>query len=172
MVRCAAGSGHPHQKVRSNMKKIITLLFVSLLALCIPANVFAEEGTTEVTGEEASVVLYANIGSQYTVKLPQRVDVRNENTDFNVFAKGSIAADKQLDVVCAQGEHILRDTIANSDRSYPLTISVADGTFAATALDLEYQDNLKAVFSVSHAALKAGNYSYDLPILIALNDKA
>ncbi|MBO5526793.1 MAG: hypothetical protein J5946_01990, partial [Erysipelotrichaceae bacterium] len=66
------------------MKKIITLLFVSLVAL-LPCNLFAEEGVNEVNGDEASVVLYANIASQYTVKLPARVDVRNETTTFNVF---------------------------------------------------------------------------------------
>ena len=41
------------------MKKILTLLFISLLAFCVPANIFADEDTTEVSGENASVVLYA-----------------------------------------------------------------------------------------------------------------
>ena len=170
MVRGTAESGHPHQKIRSYMKKIITLLFVSLLALCIPANIFAEEDVNEVTGEQASVILYANIASQYSVKLPKRVDVRNEITDFNVFAKGSIAADKKLDVTAANGQHVLSDNTTGSSRSYPLTVTATGTSFAADLLTNEYQDTLKAVFTVTHAALSAGDYSYDLPIVIALND--
>ena len=170
MVRGTAGSGHPHQKIRSYMKKIITLLFLSLLTFCVPANIFADEEVNEVSGEQASVTLYANIASQYSVKLPRRVDVRNEITDFNVFAKGSIAADKKLDVTAAQGQHVLNDNIAGSTRSYPLNVSATGTSFAADLLTDEYQDNLKAVFTITHAALSAGDYTYELPIVIALND--
>ncbi|MBQ1483098.1 MAG: hypothetical protein IIZ28_05955 [Erysipelotrichaceae bacterium] len=152
------------------MKKIITLLFVSLLTLCMPANLFAEEDVTEVSGEQASVTLYANIGSQYFVKLPRRVDVKNVNTSFDVFAKGSIAANKKLDVTAGTGEHILRDNTAGSSRSYPLNVSATGTSFAADLLAEEYQNDLKAVFTVTHAALSAGDYSYDLPIVIALNE--
>ncbi|MCR4633691.1 MAG: hypothetical protein K5648_06145 [Erysipelotrichaceae bacterium] len=151
------------------MKKIITLLFVSLLTLCIPAHLFAEEDVTEVTGEQASVTLYANIGSQYFVKLPRRVDVKNENTSFEIFAKGSIAADKKLDVTAGAGDHILRDNTAGSTRSYPLNVTASATSFAADLLAEEYQNDLKAVFTITHAALSAGDYSYDLPIVIALN---
>ena len=151
------------------MKKIITLLFVSLVAL-LPCNLFAEEGVNEVNGDEASVVLYANIASQYTVKLPARVDVRNETTTFNVFAKGSIAADKKLDITCPDGTHTLTDQTIGSSRSYPLTVNVADGSFAADALQLDYRDDLKSVFTVSHAALMAGDYIYNMPVLISLNN--
>ena len=153
------------------MKKILTLLFISLLAFCVPANIFADEDTTEVSGENASVVLYAAIPSHYTVKLPARVDVTNVSTQFNVYAKGSIAADKKLDVIAAQGEHTLRDNTSGSTRSYPLTVNVADGSFAAASLQDDYQDDLKSVFTIGHAALMAGDYSYDLPILISLNNK-
>ena len=145
-------------------------MFISLLAFCVPANIFADEGITEVTGEDASVVLYATIPSHYTVKLPARVDVTAVSTEFDVFAKGSIAADKKLDVVVAQGEHTLRDNTTGSSRSYPLTVSVTDGSFAAADLQNDYQDDLKSLFTIGHAELMAGDYTYNLPILIALND--
>ena len=153
------------------MKKTLSLLFVTLL-LCLPAAVFADENTSEVTGENASVTLYANIASQYTVKLPARVDVTNQSTDFDIFAKGSITADKQLDVTISAGQHSLADTITGSSRSYPLNVSVADGTFDADDLTENYQNNLKAVVTVEHAALMAGNYSYNLPIVISLNSNS
>ena len=152
------------------MKKIITLLFVSLLSLCIPANIFADENDNEVTGEQASVILYANIASAYTVKLPLRVDVREETTSFDVFAKGSIAADKKLDVVSTEGAHVLRDNTIGSSREYPLTVSAINTSFAADLLADVYKDDLKATFTVNHAALAAGDYSYTLPIVISLNN--
>ena len=154
------------------MKKILTLLFVSLLALSVPANVFADEETTEVTGEQASVELYANIASQYTVKLPARVDVTPESKTFNVFAKGSIAADKQLDITVGNGQHALVDQTTGSNRSFALTVNISDGTFTAANLPLAYDDSIKSIFTVSHAALLAGNYVYQLPIVIALNNAA
>lgn len=152
------------------MKKILTVLFVSLMALCMPANIFAEEGTNEVSGEEASVELYATIASQYTVKLPARVDVSPVNKTFNVFAKGSIAADKKLDITVGQGTHTLHDLTAGSNRDVALNITVSDGSFAADILPENYEDQIKSIFTVTHAALAAGNYSYQLPIVIALNN--
>ncbi len=151
------------------MKKILTLLFVSLLALCMPATVFAEEDMTEVSGDEASVELYATVASQYTVKLPARVDVSPENKTFNVYAKGSIAADKKLDVTCGNGEHALHDQTPGSLRQIALDITVNGGTFAADTLPLNYNEEIKSVFTVTHAALPAGNFVYQLPVTISLN---
>ncbi len=151
------------------MKKILTALFVTLLMICMPANLFADQNDNEVTGDEASVELYALVASQYTVKLPLRVDVAATSTTFNVYAKGSIAADKQLDVTCGNGTHALADVTTGSSRSAALTINVSGGTFAANALEANYSDSIKSVFTVTHAALAAGNYSYELPVVIALN---
>ena len=55
------------------MKKILTLLFVSMLMIAMPSTVFADQNDNEVTGESATVELYAAVASQYTVKLPLRV---------------------------------------------------------------------------------------------------
>ena len=154
------------------MKKILALLFVSLLMIGIPSNVFADQNDNEVTGESTSVELYASVASQYTVKLPLRVDVTDTSTNFNVFAKGSIAADKQLDISCGNGQHALQDATTGSDRSYALTLNVTGGTFAANILELNYSDSIKSVFTVTHAALAAGNYIYNLPVVISLNDAA
>ncbi|MBQ9424520.1 MAG: hypothetical protein IJU42_01080 [Erysipelotrichaceae bacterium] len=152
------------------MKKILTLLFVSMLMIAMPSTVFADQNDNEVTGESATVELYAAVASQYTVKLPLRVDVSATSTTFNVFAKGSIAADKQLSVSVGSGTHTLADTINGSNRSYALTLNVSGGTFAADTLEANYSDSIKSVFTVTHAALAAGNYSYNLPIVIALEN--
>ena len=152
------------------MKKILTLLFVSILLFCLPANVFAEGETTEVSGSQGTVELYANIASAYSVLLPKKVDVRNDSTDFYVFAKGSITFDKKLDVASDDSsQHVLEDQSAGSDRSYDLQISISNGSFSAERLGSTYQDDLKATFTITHDALPAGNYSYHLPILISLN---
>ncbi len=167
MVRCAAESGHPHQKVRSHMKKILTLLFVSLIMISLPLTVFAQEDTEVSNAEEASVTLFANIASRYTVRLPASVDVSNESTVFYVQAKGSIAADRKLDITCSDTGHTLIDETAT--RSYALSVNVDGGSFSADELTDMYQDDLKAEFTVAHASLSAGNYRYNLPILISLN---
>lgn len=151
------------------MKKILTLLFLTLLAFCLPVVIYAEEGNTEVTGNEGTVELYANIPSRYFVKLPARIDVSNTETAFDVFVRGDVAADQKLDISCAQSGHMLADT-AGSGRTYALEVAVSNGTFVASQLSDEYQDQLKATFTVAHAALSAGKYSYHLPVLISLSD--
>ncbi len=152
------------------MKKILTFLFFSILVFCFPVNVFAEEETTEVSGSQGTVELYANIASAYSVLLPKKVDIRGDSTDFHVYAKGSIALNKKLDVAFDNSsQHTLEDKIPGSSRSYELHIAVTDGSFAADRLGSTYQNDLKATFTITHDPLKAGNYSYDLPILIALN---
>ena len=140
--------------------------------ICMPATLFADQNDNEVTGNEASVELYAVVASQYTVKLPARVDVSATSTTFNVYAKGSIAADKQLDIACGSGQHTLTDATTGSDRSFALTLSVSGGSFAAATLPAAYSDSIKSVFTVTHAALTAGNDSYNLPLTISLNDAA
>lgn len=154
------------------MKKILTFLFVSILTFCLQATVFAEEGNTEVSdGSQGTVELFAQIASRYTVKLPRRVDVGSNSTTFNIFAKGSIAANQQLDVTYDDSsEHKLEDQTVGSTRSYPLNIVVNDGSFAADQLTDLYQDALKATFTVTHTSLMAGNYRCDLPILISLHN--
>ena len=140
--------------------------------IAVPSNIFADQNDNEVTGEEASVELYANIASQYTVKLPLRVDVTNTSTTFNVFAKGSIAADKQLDIAYGSGTHTLHDTTTGSSRDFALTVNVSGGTFAANVLQVDYSDSIKSVFTITHAVLPAGSYTYNLPVTIALNAAA
>ena len=149
------------------MKKILTLLFVSLIMFSLPLAVFAQEDTEVSDAEEASVTLFANIASRYTVRLPASVDVSSDSTVFHVQAKGSIAADKKLDISCSDTGHTLTDETAT--RSYALRVNVERGTFGAEELTNVYQDDLKAEFSVEHDPLRAGNYRYNLPILISLN---
>ena len=150
------------------MKKILSVLFVSLLCLCMPSAIFADEDE-EISGDNATVTLIASKASAYTLRLPRTVDVSLNSKSFDVYAKGDIWADKKLDVTVSAGDHKLSDVVSGGKADVAIDVNVANGSFASNELSADYT-NRKATFTVTHADLAAGNYSCELPLTIALND--
>jgi len=147
------------------MKKILMLMCVAML-LSVPNNVFAETDE-EVTGNDATVSLIAAKASSYTVKLPKTVDVTDNTKTFDIFAKGDISADKQLVVTCQQTGLYLEDVVPGSNKRMPISASISDGTFTYDALAGDYTQR-KAVVTITHESLPAGNFHCDLPVTITL----
>jgi len=147
------------------MKKIATLLFVSLLLVVLPANIFAED---QEVNTDTTVTLTAAKVSTYTVKLPRSFDVSNNSSSFDVFVKGDISSDKELTITCTQN-HSMADVVTGSNRTVALTVAVSNGTFGYSELPAAYS-NVKASITISHDTIPAGSYSYNLPVAISLAD--
>ena len=149
------------------MKKLFTLLFATLMVL-LPTGVFADE--QEVVSDSATVQLTASKASSYKVKLPQTVDVSNNSTTFNVYAKGDIAFNQKITVSVGEGDHILKDILVDSLKQVDLTVNVSNGDFLFETLGVDnYSQEKYATFTVTHDTLSAGSYAYSLPIVIELN---
>ena len=154
------------------MKKYLTVLFVAMMMVILPANIFAEEGMNEVTDDSATVELEAIKASSYKVKLPKKVDVSETSKTFNVFTAGDIAASEELVISYDSTSTIyLQDVVSGSDKAnVALGINAADGTFHSDDLNVDYGD-AKAVFTITHGALQAGKYAAVLPVTITLQNK-
>lgn len=149
------------------MKKIFTLLFATLMVL-LPVGVFADE--QEVSVNSATVQLTATKGSTYKVKLPQTVDVSENSTTFNVYAKGDIATNQKISVSVGEGDHALKDVLEDSLKQMDISIDVSNGDFLFAKLGVtNYSLEDFATFTVTHETLSAGSYIYNLPIVIELN---
>ena len=78
-------------------KKIVSLTLIGLMLMSTAVS--AEPiptGDTESSGGDATVVLYSNVSSSYSVQLPKSVDVTNETTTFTIKAKGEIAGNQKI----------------------------------------------------------------------------
>ena len=154
------------------MKKILTVLFVTMMMVVLPANIFADEDMNEVTGNSATVELEALKASTYKVKLPRKVDVSDASKSFNVLTAGDIAASEELVIAYDNTSTIyLSDIVSGSEKAdVALGISVSGGTFHSDDLAVNYGD-AKAVFTITHGALQAGKYTAVLPVTITLQNR-
>ena len=151
------------------MKKILTTLMVAMLMAIVPMNLFAE-GDTDLGNNPTSgtVELYANVASEYSVKFPSRVDVTPTSKTFNVYAKGDIASDETLTISYDNSSEIkLVDVNTSGKEDIALNISVTGNTFTYETLPVNYSDT-SALFTITHAAITAGAYEADLPLVISL----
>lgn len=154
------------------MKKILTVLSVFMMLVAMPIGILAEDDDTTLSNnpEEGTVELYANVASTYSVKFPTRVDVTPTSKDFNVYAKGDIASDETLTISYDDSETInLDDGNATTKSLIPLTINVSSNEFGFDDLPADFDDNVYAQFSITHAAITAGHYTADLPLVIELS---
>ncbi|MBQ3295034.1 MAG: hypothetical protein IJI83_07105 [Oscillospiraceae bacterium] len=151
------------------MKKILSVLLVAMMLAIMPATVFADGDTNEVTGDSATVELEASMTSSYRVRLPKKVDVSDATKTFDVYVCGDIAASEELVIAYTNNETLyLHDTVTGSSKAdVPLNISVSGNTFAHNVLPATY-DTAKATFTVTHNALQAGRYSAIMPVTITL----
>lgn len=145
------------------MKKT-TILLALVLTLLVPANIFADETDKEVTTDD-TVVLYASKASVYSVKLPIRIDVSENNVNFSIFAKGDIVANKQLKISSGNSTVI---TDENGKGDVTVNIQKTNGVFDYDDLPAEYNDTAKVTFTLTHDTLAAGSYNGSLPITITL----
>lgn len=151
------------------MKKILTTVLVSMMALMIPSGIFADTAYNEVDSD-SNVKLYANVDSTYTVKFPQEVDVTAKSTDIFVQAKGNISSDKKISVALASSANLEDQSQATKKRdSIALTVTNNTHDFAYSDLKADYDNTVAFTANVAHTNdIPAGSWSVNLPVTIAL----
>jgi len=154
------------------MKKTLITLLIICLAAVIPNGVFADEYDQDDDASQ-SVELYAEVSSTYTVKLPQNVDVTNEEVTFDVQALGDITSAKKLNVAFDASASLV-DQSGKSSKREAIALTIENGTnnFTFNELGAEYSDDVKATVTVKHTGvtIPAGTWSVDLPVTISLID--
>ncbi|MDO4940922.1 MAG: hypothetical protein Q4E33_04440 [Erysipelotrichaceae bacterium] len=151
------------------MKKLMITLLTSMMLFALPNAVWAEEETNTETDKDTTVQLYAEVGSEYTVKLPKKVNVKDKSVSFDVQAKGNISSDKKIAVAFSESA-LLKDANSTDGRqSISLTISNGTHDFLYTVLEPNYSNDAKFAVGVTHENdIPAGSWSVDLPVTIAL----
>lgn len=152
------------------MKKLLIALLTATMVITAPACIFAEtpneqELTTDAAADlEGTIKLEATIVSQYKLKFPLKVDVKEEETTVDIYACGDVDGSKTI-VISKKNDS---NALVNTDKSLSEDVSVSFGE-GISGLDIEedYGD-AKETMTLSHDALVAGYWSYDLPILIKL----
>lgn len=152
------------------MKKLLTILLAAAVMICTPMSIFADD-FNEVAQDDLTtpdVILKANASSKYTVKLPKEVNVSANEKTFKVYAYGDLDGAYEISVQPGEGEHALKDDAGVKD-DVALTIS-ADKTLTIEEIGTEDYNDSCITFTVEHADLLAGSYTYSLPIVISLVD--
>ena len=130
--------------------KVLLLLFLSLnLFTC---NVIAQDDYTINVNYE--------LQPNYTVKLPNRVDISNDVTIIQYFYKGDIYANQELHI-----EFNDKTFISDANRNIEVTVNQDKTIYNYTQLSNEYS---QAFITLSHANLPAGNYTGSLSVEIYL----
>lgn len=150
------------------MKKILTVLLSAAMVVAAPASIFADEfQQIENNVNEGTILLEASKASSYTVKLPTKVNVSNDSTTFNIYAKGDVDGSKMVVVEAQAGDHYIKDD-AKLKADKKLTITAGDGIkgeFIGEDYDLEKGTTMTLV----HDPIEAGSWNGELPILIKLS---
>ena len=162
------------------MKQIMTVALASLL-LCT-SSVFADEiptGNTE-TSDEATVVLYSEGTSSYSVQLPKSVDVTNETSTFTIKAKGNIAGDEKIMVTVPTEATLIEtddqgvDLTTGAHDDIELTIAYDKSSSGYAFSDINVDDyngtNATGTVTITHTGVKipAGHWRNNLSISISL----
>lgn len=158
------------------MKKLMTAVLAACMVIAIPSTIFADEVqdvpqvVDQDSQEETSVKLYAEVGSTYAVRLPEKVDVETSPKGFDVEAKGDISSTEKLSVSFPETATLVdTNTGASKKDDIDLTISNNSHDFAYDDLKDDYDENVKFTVSVSHDdAVTAGTWEVDLPVTITL----
>lgn len=162
------------------LKRFCTVALASTL-LCT-GSVLAEEiptGNTETT-DEATVVLYSEGTSTYSVQLPKSVDVTNETSTFTIKAKGDIAGDEKIMVAVPTEATLIEtddqgvDLTTGAHDDIDLTIAYDKSSSGYAFDDINVNDydgaNATGTVTITHTGVKipAGHWRNNLSISISL----
>ena len=149
------------------MKKILTVLLASAMMFVAPAGVFADElQELEENPTEGTIQLVASKTSSYTVKLPKVLDVSDDSTTFDIQAKGDVDGAMKVVVEKATGDHLLAD---NSGKNEAKVLTITNGNgIAGSVIEENYAEAAKDSMTIVHDSISAGDWSYELPIVIRL----
>ena len=134
------------------MKKLlITLLLINIFTLNINAETYEEN---------YSISLSYNVEPTYSVKIPKKIDVSNNNTVFEYYVCGDIYADQILQVKFDE-----QTTISNSKQTINVYITQEKSNFVMSELSNNYN---KYTALITHNDLSTGNWSGQLNVVISL----
>lgn len=96
------------------MTKAITRSFIcfTMLFFMVTASfqsINAEDNKVTKEGDQ-NVLLFSNVVSQYTVRLPKVVDISNNSSSFEIEAKGDIAGTEVLTIEVPEDMKIYKQT--------------------------------------------------------------
>lgn len=155
------------------MKKILTILLSLAIFVATPATIFADETMeTLANAAEGEILLTASKASEYFIKLPKTVDVSNDSTTFNIYARGDIDGAKEIVIeeMKIDGQDNKLVDGANLKDAKVLTVTCA-GAISADDLEPEtYENAVGTTMTVVHETIEAGSWSGKLPITIKLSD--
>lgn len=158
------------------MKKILTVLLSLSILIAMPAQIFAEENPIETVetlanATEGEIILTASKASEYFIKLPKTLDISNNSTTFNIYARGDI--DGSMEIVFEEKKNngndnkLVDDAGLKDDKVLTVTCS---GAISADDLNPNnYEGAEGTTMTVSHDAIEAGSWSGTLPISIRLS---
>ena len=94
-----------------------------------------------------------NIEPTYTIKLPTKIDVKNNEIEFSYYLKGDICANQKLIVKFNDAE------ISDTNVSYPITVSQDKIEYTYLELTDEYVEYKVYLY---HNSISAGHYEGNL----------
>lgn len=150
------------------MKKILTVLLSLLMIFISPIGVLAEDQANPTSGQ---VTLTATQTSSYYVLLPTSVDVLTSPKTFDIQVKGDVDSAKKIEITEDKGTlgQDINYLVDNADEENMVAISTSvSGAINGASIKSQYDDAVKITFTVTHAALTAGTYTCQLPLVIAL----
>lgn len=153
------------------MKKILTVLLAAAMIMAVPTSIFADETNNELnsnaqlTDINGSINLVASKISSYTVKFPKSLDVTDASKTCDFYVKGDVDGSKKVVIDKGTGTHQLTDK-AGTKAAVALSISFGSGVEGKDILS-EY-GTAKETMTITHGALAAATYGYELPVVIKL----
>ena len=134
--------------------------------------------STEVSNAESQteyVEIYADLDSYYSVRLPKKVNVQSEYSDFTIYTKGNLAATDAL-TIDVKGEGAKLENIVSGGTpkpDVPLEISSSKERFTFQDIGFDYELNDRtaasnAIVTITHDPLDPGSWRTDLDINISL----
>lgn len=157
------------------MKKILTVLLSVAMIMMAPAAIFADEIQMEETSKNATsgeIQLTATKASEYFIKLPKSLDVSDDETTFNIYARGDIDGAKEIVIEenKLNGQDNKIEDAAGLKDAKVLTVTCA-GAIAANDLDKVSYDGAQGTsMTIKHSAIEAGTWAGKLHITIKLAD--
>lgn len=156
------------------MRKILTVLLTAAMLIVAPSAIFADEDPNQELNQSVgngTIELFATVASNYTVKLPKKVDVSANSTIIKIFAKGDVDGSKKIMVKekVEQDGHSLTDK-ASLKQAKALTVTAGTG-IEGKDIGSDYNDQKYTTLTVVHTDLEAGDWLCNLPIVISLDNK-
>ena len=136
------------------MRRILfSLLFINLLCFHCYGEDYSDDG-------EYTITLSCINAPSYTIRIPETVDVSQENTIMYFYVKGDIYADQTLNVVFESPT-----ALSNNGRIIPVTVSQNKNSWSYNEL---YDSYTGYSILISHQQLSAGTWSGYMNVAISL----